>query len=213
LNEILSNNIHYSIILDSIIECAGTTSNLGQAAVDLKKQFDEQSKQATNRVLAGIDVGLEKAGEQIVKMGGEKVTDAVLDAIPSYLDGVELVGKALDTIFDWDDAFNSAEKLMTLSVMDAGMNILGVSEKSENYQYYAQLWALLQAKGDEHAVQMLDEWNKGNALNMKDFGISSDHERLAAKADLSNEHQRYRILLEKLGWEGEMDVLDIWKNE
>ena len=213
LNEILSNNSHYATILESIIDCAGADSNLGQAAADLKERLEEESKQATNRVLAGIDVGLEKAGEVVINKAGEKVVGTVIDALPSYLDGVELVGKALDTIFDWDDAFNSAEKLMTLSVMDAEMNVLGASQNSENYQYYAQLWALLQAKGDEHAVQMLDEWNKGNALSMEDFGISSDHERMAAKADLSDEHQRYRFLLETLGWNGEIEVLDIWENE
>ena len=197
-NEILAEikqNQEYVDILDSILNSAEAcgNDNLAAAAKNLQKKLNEsieneflQMCSVAEAFFAGIATAELKEGvEMQMDYFLEKGADAAAKAIEKWsngkikapdggylgiLEAIELGAKVTKYLVNWDEAYQAAQKLMTLNQMDATMNIVQVLKEEDN-PYMAELWGMLQTEGCEQAKVFLEEWEAGAGLSVEDFGI------------------------------------------
>ena len=190
LEQMLANSAENLAKLDEIIAVAKATNNtvLAEAAENIKADLQDEIKGCTSSfwdtavaygtgiLSGGLDVAIDK--------GIEKLTDQVI-----ALRALQVVGKVASKVVDWGEAYDSAEELMTLQVMNTNMNIYTALEKSDS-STMAELWGYLQIKGCDAASDFLQKYEDANFLSTKDFGIGKDKLEDAKNA-LESEKKSY----------------------
>ena len=187
----LQRNTENAEILDSIIQLAKATknANLENAATELLDEINAEKMTKVTQFLSaggaflegfalsfaekvvegGIDAAIDAAAEKGMETALGAAGTIVKESL-KILEIIELGAKVTKFIFDWDEAYDEAQILMTINYMDATLNVVDILKENEA-PYMAELWGVLQAKGCEHAQTFLEEWEDGTGLSVKDFGI------------------------------------------
>lgn len=108
---------------------------------------------------------------------------------------LEFAAKVASKVVNWGEAYDSAEELMTLQVMNANMNIYTALEKSDS-STMAELWGYLQVRGCDAANDFLQKYEDANFLSTKDFGIGKKKLK-DAQNELDYEKDVYKLFIQK----------------
>ncbi len=181
--------------LNSIITAARRTGNtaLLTAALNVRKEL-------TNHLENGINQYTESVAflSTSALAGGEIVANKTIDDALNLLPGmkeIEFAAKVASKVVNWGEAYDSAEELMTLQVMNAKMNIYTALEKSDS-STMAELWGYLQVRGCDAANDFLQKYEDANFLSTKGFGIGKKKLQ-DAKNELDNEKKDYELFIQK----------------
>lgn len=184
-------------ILKKVQEDASASGNrnLANAAEKLAEELEAEMIEQTNRFLSEtgaffkttiketVKIGIKKGAENLLKTlsEAEGAFGSGLKSAGDVLGAMKITGTAIKTVLDWGDAYDSAQKLMSVNQMDATMNITQVLKDNDS-PYMLKLWGLLQAEGCERAQEFLNAWEDGTGLNSSDLGI--DNGGLFGEGDL-----------------------------
>ena len=185
--------------LDSIIASAKETGNtaLYTAALTVKSDFKERMEHNICQYTEGIEAVANVALASAEK-GAEIVTSDFLNSSLNLLPGMkelEFAAKVASKVVNWGEAYDSAEELMTLQVMNANMNIYTALEKSDS-STMAELWGYLQVRGCDAANDFLQKYEDANFLSTKDFGIGKKKLK-DAQNELDYEKDVYKLFIQK----------------
>ena len=185
--------------LDSIIASAKETGNtaLYTAALTVKSDFKERMEHNICQYTEGIEAVANVALASAEK-GAEIVTSDFLNSSLNLLPGMkelEFAAKVASKVVNWGEAYDSAEELMTLQVMNANMNIYTALEKSDS-STMAELWGYLQVRGCDAANDFLQKYEDANFLSTKDFGIGKKKLK-DAQNELDDEKKDYKLFIQK----------------
>ena len=185
--------------LDSIIASAKETGNtaLYTAALTVKSDFKERMEHNICQYTEGIEAVANVALASAEK-GAEIVTSDFLNSSLNLLPGMkelEFAAKVASKVVNWGEAYDSAEELMTLQVMNANMNIYTALEKSDS-STMAELWGYLQVRGCDAANDFLQKYEDANFLSTKDFGIGKKKLK-DAQNELDDEKEDYKLFIQK----------------
>ena len=187
-------------ILNSIIKTANSTgnNNLSEAANNVKSRLEKELEKRTNQFLTECGAFIEGATAAFTEQATIYTIEALIEAASEKallpLTIIELGAKGLNWVVGWGEAYDAAEELMTISIMDSTLNILGTLKKDDS-QYVAELWGYLQMLGCEKAEDFLEEWEKAHWLSTKEFGIGK--EKLpSALLQLNGEKQSFEVFVE-----------------
>lgn len=187
--ELLVNGQRNLDILNTIINTADAThnANLAEAARNIRDELEAEIEDQTNQFLSetgaflgamttsGAKILAEQEFDNLVKkLASEgantfvKGAGTVMKDTLSILGYIELGAKGIKSVVNWDEAYDEAQQLMTISHMDATLGIYQVLEE-EDSQYMADLWAMLQMTGCEKAQTFLNTWEQANFLSADEF--------------------------------------------
>ena len=168
----LKNATEYVGILDKIIEIAEESgnTNLAAAATELQEDLAREIAGTANHLLSNGAAFFAGCAEGATEFAIDKGLDALTGSYSGVLTILQLGAKGLSSLLNWNDAYDAAQKLMTINQMDATLNVVQIL-KNEEAPYMAELWGLLQAEGCTQAQNFLNEWEKGTTLDSTDLGI------------------------------------------
>ena len=196
LEQMLANSAENLAKLDEIIAAAKATNNtvLAEAAENIKADLQDKINGCTSSfwdATAAYSIGILSGGLDVaMDKGIEQLTDQVI-----ALRALQVIGKVASKVVNWGEAYDSAEELMTLQVMNANMNIYTSLEKSDS-STMAELWGYLQVKGCDAAGDFLQKYEDANFLETKDFGIGKDKLEDALNA-LESEKESYEQFIQR----------------
>ena len=181
--------------LNSIITAARRTGNtaLLTAALTVRTELTNQLENGINQYTEGVAFLFSSS-----LAGGETVASKTIDDALNLLPGMkelEFAAKVASKVVNWGEAYDSAEELMTLQVMNANMNIYTALEKSDS-STMAELWGYLQVRGCDAANDFLQKYEDANFLSTKDFGIGKKKLK-DAQNELDDEKKDYKLFIQK----------------
>lgn len=181
--------------LNSIITAARRTGNtaLLTAALTVRTELTNQLENGINQYTEGVAFLFSSS-----LAGGETVAYKTIDDALNLLPGMkelEFAAKVASKVVNWGEAYDSAEELMTLQVMNANMNIYTALEKSDS-STMAELWGYLQVRGCDAANDFLQKYEDANFLSTKDFGIGKKKLK-DAQNELDDEKKDYKLFIQK----------------
>lgn len=165
---------------------ASGNQNLTKAAEKIIQELEAEMEKQTNQFLSETEAFLSAVRTKAAKIAVEDIAEYWIEAViekenllgstvkdlGSVLSVLKLGATGMKSVLDWGDAYDAAQKLMTVNQMDATMNITQVL-KENDAPYMLKLWGLLQAEGCERAQEFLSAWEDGTGLNSSDLGIDN----------------------------------------
>ena len=168
----------------SVCKQNGNTT-LMTAAKNVSDRLNQEIENRVNQFLSEVTTFLLSTGESLVeelaKYGVEKLTEKAVEKIIEGagsdalvpLKVIELAAGGAKVLLNWNDAYEDALELMTLSTMDASLNVLGTL-RQEDSEAMAKVWGALQTRGCEKAEEFLNSWEDARGLSTKEFGLGKD---------------------------------------
>jgi len=161
--------------VERVLESAGTVSEIWGAVDDFNEKAEAFGEKAfVEFVSSAADIGLDNLS------GG-------------LLDVISLGATGVDILTNHSEVYVSAEELMALATMSSGIDLYSAVENEDGTDYIYKLWANLQAKGCEQAVDFIDAHKDGGLgqVTIDELGIPAK-DRNDVYDQLNNEKDKYQ---------------------
>ncbi len=140
---------------------------------DIETERDKNFGEFVENIMESIEIG--SAG--FTAAGGTAVKKAANHYAGSALPGLGVVGNIASGVklaLNWEASYESAQTLMTYSVMEAELNVANTLSNCDTIDAtndMVQLWYSLQINGTETAKQFAKDYNAGRFLYLGDIGL------------------------------------------
>lgn len=154
---------------------------------DIESERDKNFGEFAENIMDSIEVGsagFTAASDAAVKNAANHYAGAALP-------GLGVVGKIASgakTVLNWGASYESAQTLMTYSVMEAELNVANALSNCDTIAAtndMVQLWYSLQINGTEAAKQFAKDYDSGLALHIDDIGLADEYSTVTSVNDLT----------------------------
>lgn len=191
--------------LASIIENADASGNalLAETAKEVLADVTEEYGKHTNSLMktlentaAGIKEGGVKAAEIAIDESIDLFLEFVMEEGMSALKFISYGATIIDMSTNHKEVYESAERLMALATMNAGMSgSLMMDASEDDGDAIFKVWAHLQMEGVDQAKDFINQHNDKTGVKITELGIDTKNRQTVLK-ELNEERNLYQNFAE-----------------